>query len=51
MLKLELHPQMIAIIMRALGAQPHDQVRAVVDEIVRQVRPQQASSEIDKANG
>lgn len=40
MLDLKLSDQMVAVIMRTLGKQPHDEVRMVIDEIARQVTVQ-----------
>jgi hypothetical protein len=40
MLELKLPDQMVAIIMRTLGRQPHDDVRQTIDEIARQVNAQ-----------
>lgn len=40
MLELKLTDQMVAVIMRTLGRQPHDEVRMVIDEIARQINIQ-----------
>lgn len=41
MLKFELPPEMVAVIGKALGAQPHDAVRATIDELQKQINAQQ----------
>jgi hypothetical protein len=40
MLELKLNDQMVMIVMRTLGKQPHDEVRQVIDEIARQINLQ-----------
>jgi hypothetical protein len=41
MLKFELSEAMVNIIGRALGAQPHDAVRATIEELQKQINAQQ----------
>lgn len=45
MLKFELTPEMVAVIGRALGAQPYDAVAPIIAELQRQINAQQAKPE------
>lgn len=40
MIELKLSEQMLMVILRCLGKQPHDEVRPVIDEVVRQINSQ-----------
>lgn len=46
MLKFELPEQMVAIIGKALGAQPFDLVKPVIDELQKQITEQQKAKDV-----
>jgi hypothetical protein len=51
MLKFELSEQAVAIIGKALGAQPYDAVAAVIAELQKQINEQQKSIAMPSGNG
>jgi hypothetical protein len=51
MLKFELSQEMVAVIGRALGAQPFDTVAPVIAELQKQITAQQSSSAGPIING
>jgi hypothetical protein len=51
MLKFELSEQALAIIGKALGAQPYDAVASVIAELQKQINEQQKSAAAPGGNG
>ncbi len=45
MIELRLPDQMVMLIMRCLGRQPHDEVRQTIDEMARQINLQRKPEE------